>query len=390
MRTTLHTEWTVADICKGFTYNELEGKGLFGLDGQLTIQPEYQRHYIYGDGKKDVAVIESVLKAYPLGLIYFNSTADGRYEVLDGQQRITSLGRYVTGKFAINDAAGNVQYFSGLPKEQQERILRTPLLIYECEGEEGEIKEWFKTINIAGIPLNEQELLNAIFSGTFVNAAKAVLSNSQNAEVQKWAHYVKGEVKRQDFLATALEWIALDKGISVDAYMSAHRQDATADELVFYFRSVIDWVTTTFTMVESNMRGVEWGRLYHRYHHQPYSIDHITERVTTLLADGVVRRPRNIYEYVLGGENDASLLDIRIFEESTKKAAYQRQTAEAKQKERSNCPLCAIGTNNNRTRIYTLKEMEADHVTAWSKGGDTSLDNCEMLCRTHNRAKGNA
>ena len=185
MKTTLHTEWTVADVCKGFTYNELEGKGLFGLDGRLTIQPEYQRHYIYNDGKRDVAVIESLLKGYPIGLIYFNRTSDGRYEVLDGQQRITSFGRFITGKFAIKDADGNVQFFSSLPKELQQKIMQSSLLIYECEGEEKEIKEWFKTINIVGIPLNEQELRNAIYSGEFVTAAKRVFSNSQNAEVQR-------------------------------------------------------------------------------------------------------------------------------------------------------------------------------------------------------------
>lgn len=196
MKTTLHTEWTVADICKGFTYNELEGKGLFGLDGRLTIQPEYQRHYIYNDGKRDVAVIDSLLKGYPIGLIYFNCTSDGRFEVLDGQQRITSFGRFVTGKFAII-YGGREEYFSGLPIEEQQKIMQSPLLVYECEGEEREIKEWFKTINITGIPLNEQELRNAIYSGEFVTAAKRVFSNSQNAEVQKWSHYVKGDVKRQ-------------------------------------------------------------------------------------------------------------------------------------------------------------------------------------------------
>ena len=162
MKTTLHTEWTVADVCKGFTYNELEGKGLFGLDGRLTIQPEYQRHYIYNDGKRDVAVIESLLKGYPIGLIYFNRTSGGRYEVLDGQQRITSFGRFVTGKFAIKDANDNVQYFSGLPQELQQRIMLSPLLIYECEGDEREIKDWFQTINITGVPLNEQEAFKGI------------------------------------------------------------------------------------------------------------------------------------------------------------------------------------------------------------------------------------
>ena len=297
MKTTLHTEWTVEDICKGFTYNELEGKGLFGLDGRLTIQPEYQRHYIYNDGKRDVAVIESLLKGYPIGLIYFNRTVDGRFEVLDGQQRITSIGRFVTGKFAIKDEADNVQYFSGLPEEQQQKIMQSSLLVYECEGEEKEIKEWFKTINIVGIPLKEQELLNAIYSGEFVNAAKRVFSNSQNAEIQKWSHYIKGDVKRQDYLAEALRWICDSKEMSIDAYMSIHRHEPSTGELESYFRSVIDWVSATFTMVERDMCGLEWGRLYETYHATPYSTVHVAERVKALQADESVRCPRNIYEY---------------------------------------------------------------------------------------------
>lgn len=384
----LHTEWTVADVCKGFTYNELEGKGLFGLDGRLTIQPEYQRHYIYNDGKRDVAVIESLLKKYPIGLLYFNRTSDGRFEVLDGQQRITSIGRFVTGKFAI-EYAGRNEYFNGLPAEEKQIILQTKLLIYECKGEEREIKEWFKTINIVGVPLNDQEKLNAIYSGEFVNAAKRVFSNSQNAEVQKWSHYIKGDVKRQDYLAKALEWVCNGKQMDIDAYMSLHRHDCSIGELESYFRSVIDWVTATFTMVERDMCGLEWGRLYETYHTTPYSIDHITERVKELQADESVRSPRNIYEYVLGGETDKKLLDIRIFEESTKRAAYKRQTENAEKRGISNCPLCALGNNANKTRIYKLSEMDADHVTAWSRGGATNIENCEMLCKTHNRSKGN-
>ena len=389
MQTTLHTEWTVADICKGFTYNETEGKGLFGLDGQLTIQPEYQRNYIYNDGKRDVAVIQSLLQGYPLGLFYFNRTEDIRYEVLDGQQRITSFGRFIQGKFAIRDENDNSQYFDGLSQTQQELILKSPLLIYECYGKEAEIKEWFKTINIVGVPLNEQELLNAIYSGEFITAAKRVFSNSGNSETQIWEHYIKGNVKRQDYLATALTWISESKGLTIDAYMSLHRRDATIAELENYFRSVIDWVMATFTMQEKNMCGVEWGRLYDTYHNTPYSTDHIAERVQTLLADSAIRHPRNIYEYVLGGENDPSLLDVRIFEEATKKAVYQQQTKEALEKGVSNCPLCAMAINSNQKRIYTLNEMEADHVTAWSRGGETTLQNCQMLCKIHNRVKGN-
>ena len=173
--------YSFADVSHGFEYNDLEGRGLFGLSGRLTIQPEYQRNYIYADGKRDVAVIDSLLKGYPLGLIYFNKLEDGRLEILDGQQRVTSFGRFVTGKFAIRDENDMQQYFSGLAKDKQEKILNSTLLVYECEGTESEIKEWFKTINIVGLPLNEQELLNAVYSGPFVTLGKEEFSNSQNS-----------------------------------------------------------------------------------------------------------------------------------------------------------------------------------------------------------------
>ena len=238
MITTLRTDITIKDICEGFVYNEYEGKGLFGLSGKLTIQPEYQRNYIYADGKKDIAVIDSILKGYPLGLIYFNKTTNGKLEVLDGQQRITSFGRFVTGKFAIKDTHGMEQYFNGLASDLQNKILQTKLLIYECEGTESEIKEWFKTINIAGIPLNEQELLNAIHPGEFVTKAKEEFSNSQNAHIQKWSAYISGSVNRQDFLHCALNWVS--RG-NISEYMSRHRHDTNILELKSYFNSVIDF-----------------------------------------------------------------------------------------------------------------------------------------------------
>ena len=193
MTTQFLADLTVADICDGFVYNELEGKGLFGWGGKLVIQPEYQRNYIYADGKRDVAVVDSLLKGYPLGLLYFVKTASGLYEVLDGQQRITRFGRFVKEKFS-DVQNGMEKYFTGLDATLQEKILKSRLTVYVCEGEEGEIKEWFKTINIAGVPLNEQELLNAIYSGPFVTAAKAEFSNSANAKMQKWKSYVKGDV----------------------------------------------------------------------------------------------------------------------------------------------------------------------------------------------------
>lgn len=388
MKTTLRTDITVRDICEGFVYSELEGKGLFGLSGTLTIQPEYQRNYIYASdgGKREMAVIDSVLKGYPIGLIYFNKVADNQFEVLDGQQRITSLGRFVTNKFAIEDENGLPQYFSGLAADRKQEILDTKLLIYECEGTETEIKEWFKTINIVGVPLNDQELLNAVYSGPFVTLAKEEFSNSQNANIQKWSAYVRGSANRQDFLERALDWVS--KG-NIGEYMSEHRQDTNINELKNYFNSVIDWVSGVFMDVEKEMCGLEWGRLFETYRNQPYNPQKVSEQVHQLYADPYVKSRKGVFEYILGGLTDTKLLDVRVFDDATKRTVYEKQTSEAEKNNTSNCPLCALGHDANKTKIWSLKDMDADHVTAWSKGGATNKANCEMLCKTHNRAKGN-
>ena len=386
MKTTLLTDLTVDDICRGFVYNELEGKGLFGWDGKLVIQPEYQRNYIYADGKKDVAVIDSLLKGYPLGLIYFVKVGDDRYEVLDGQQRITSFGRFVRGKFPVVDAEGMPHYFDGLNAEEQERILGSKLTIYVCEGAETEIKEWFKTINIAGVPLVEQELLNAIYSGPFVTAAKEVFSNSGNSEMQKWKCYVAGDEQRQKILETALKWVS---GGEVQDYMGRHRFDKDCRELKAYFTSVIDWIDGVFKGVKDEMCGLEWGRLYETYRKTAYNPEKVWRRVEELYGDEFVTDRRGIFEYVLGGEKEARLLNVRVFSDKEKKQVYARQTADAEKRGVSNCPLCAVGHEASAKRIWKIGEMDADHVTAWSKGGATDISNCQMLCKTHNRAKGN-
>ncbi|MDO8668871.1 MAG: DUF262 domain-containing protein [Candidatus Buchananbacteria bacterium] len=387
METTLKIEVTIEDICEGFVYNELEGKGLFGLAGKLTIQPEYQRNYIYASdgGKREMAVIESVLKGYPIGLIYFNRVSENNLEVLDGQQRITSLGRFITDKFAIKDENG-MQYFSTMAKDKKNKILETKLLIYECEGTESQIKEWFKTINIAGVPLKPQELLNAIYSGPFVTLAKEEFSNTQNANIQKWSAYVSGVVNRQDFLERALDWVSTGK---IDNYMSRHRKDTNIKELKNYFNGVIDWVSSVFIDVESEMCGLEWGRLFEEYHKKSYDPKKVSAEVHKLYSDPYIKNRKGVFEFILGGSVDTKLLDVRIFDDATKKAIYTTQTAKAKKKGDSNCPHCAIGHDANKNKIWGFGEMDADHVTAWSKGGATSAKNCEMLCKTHNRAKGN-
>ena len=386
MNTELRTDITVEDICKGFHYNELEGKGLYGLSGRLTIQPEYQRNYIYADGKKDVAVIDSVLKGYPIGLIYFNKVGDDNYEVLDGQQRITSLGRFVEGVLSIIDESGIPQDINSIAVDKREKILKTKLLIYICEGTESEIKEWFRTINIAGVPLKPQELLNAVFSGPFVTAAKEEFSNSQNAHIQMWSHFINGTANRQDFLERALDWVS--KG-NISDYMKQHRRDDNITEQKTYFNAVLSWVNSVFPTPYDKMKGLEWGRLYETYHKQPYDPQKVDERVAELLDDPQVENNSGVFEYVLGGEQDTKLLNIRVFDEKIKRQVYKLQTDDAELKGISNCPYCAIGHEASKTRIWKLSEMDADHISAWSKGGATTIENCQMLCKTHNRAKGN-
>ena len=382
----LETKITIRNIVDGFVYNELEGKGLFGLHGTLTIQPEYQRSYIYNDGKRDVAVIDSILKGYPIGVLYFNKVDDDKFEVLDGQQRITSIGRFVTGKFAVKDSNGNEQYYSGMAEVQREKIMNTPLLLYICEGEEPEIKDWFRTINIAGVALTPQEILNAVYSGPFVTAAKEEFSNSQNSNVQKWSAYIAGDVKRQAYLECAIDWVSNG---AIDNYMSKHRHDYDINELKTYFDTIIKWISRVFTDVESEMKGLDWGRLYGAYHEKTYDPAEVSVDVHKLLGYYEVKDRRGVFEYILGGSVDTKLLNVRVFDEPTKKIVYAKQTGAAETKGESNCPLCAIGHDANKDRVWSLLDMDADHVAAWSKGGSTSIENCQMLCRTHNRAKGN-
>lgn len=402
MKTILNINTTVADVCNGFVYNEYEGKGLFGLSGKLVIQPEYQRNYIYANGKDDVAVIDSLLHEYPLGLLYFvripkddaeiasedlfTDKDNATYEVLDGQQRITSFGRFKTDKFPIIGDDGIPHYYTGLADDLKKRIDDARLTIYVCAGEESEIKAWFKTINIVGKPLNEQEIANATHSGPFVTKAREEFSNSQNTNVQKWSAYIKGDVKRQDYLRTALEWVSQNH---IDEYMSQHRYDNNINELKSYFTSVIDWVSSVFSDVENEMCGLPWGEYYEKYHTTSYNPQDVSKKLQELYADYYVKNRKGVYEYILGGCVDTKLLDVRLFDDVTKKSKYREQTNDAESKGVSNCPLCAIGNDNNSKRIYKLNEMDADHVTAWSNGGATDISNCTMLCKTHNRAKGN-
>lgn len=388
MKKTLLTDVTVGELSEGFIFDHAENKGLFGWNGKLVIQPEYQRSYLYDKGGKDVAVIESLLQGYPLGLLYFVDVGDGRYEILDGQQRVTSFARFVTMSypFGVTDASGDTRYFSSLEKEDRDKILNTKLTIYICKGTPEEIKCWFQKINIVGMPLTPQELRNAAYSGPFINKARSVFSNSNSPEMSKWITYLKGNPIRQEILETALSWVSHG---DIDKYLALHRQDGDIREMETYFRAVIEWCSQLIEWTGKEIKGLPWNEYYDEFHGNYYDRVKVNEKISELMSDELVTNKKGIFEYVLSGCTRPEVLNIRIFPESIKRTVYESQTSDAKVRGVSNCPLRATGTSGNRTRIYKYEEMDADHVDAWSRGGSSDISNCQMLCKTHNRAKGN-
>ena len=354
------------------------------------IQPEYQRHYIYGDGKRDVAVIDSLLKGYPLGLIYFNvDSANDKLEVLDGQQRITSVGRFVTGKFAIK-VAGKEQVFSSLPKDDQQKILDSELLIYECEGTETEIKEWFQTVNIAGVPLNKQELLNAIYSGPFITKAKAEYSNSNNANMQKWRSYVKGDPKRQEILEEALDWVASSQGQSIDAYLAQHRHDTDIAGLQTYFTSVIDWISSVFIRApDREMRGLEWGRLYETYHSNVLQRGRDRRRPSTSSAPTRPSRvPRASTSTCSAARRTPQLLEHPAVRRQDQARRVRAADQEGQGHRTSRTARCArSGDDSNKTRIYKPERDGRRPRDRLVEGRGHGPEELRMLCQTHNRPR---
>ncbi|MGC0273149.1 HNH endonuclease family protein [Pseudactinotalea sp. Z1739] len=378
---------SVRDLVADYEDNDELGVRAYG--GKLDVRPPYQREFVYKDKQRD-AVIETVRRDFPLNVMYWSvidkPEDDGvEYEIIDGQQRTISICQYVEGDFSIL-IDGHQLAFHNLQEDQQQQILDYELMVYLCEGTDSEKLDWFKTINIAGEELTDQELRNAVYHGPWVSAAKRYFSKNGCPAYAIASDYMTGSPIRQDYLQTAIEWINDGK---VDEYMRDHQHDTNANELWLYFKGVIDWVEAIFPKKRAQMRSVKWGPLYNKYKDAVLDPIKLEDRVATLMGDIDVKNKRGIYEYLLGGEEATKLLDVRVFDERTKLAAYVQQTTQGEADGTSNCPMCASGNNTNATRIYELSEMDADHVTAWSKGGASDLANCEMLCVPHNRSKGN-
>ena len=372
MMTINETKVTVGEITKGYMNNDEQG--VRGYDGRLDIRPPYQREFIYNE-KEQQAVINTVLHGYPLNVMYWvkrSEDAECPYEVMDGQQRTLSLCEYVAGKFSFD-----FKNFFNQPEDIQKKILDYPLTIYVCEGEPSEKLEWFKTINIAGKPLNEQEINNAIFAGPFVSDAKRHFSKSNCGAYRLGKDLVNGTPIRQDFLKKALEWMAdhetrTGKRQSVVGYMSEHQHDPNANNLWTYFQNVLNWAITNFDMKKFKriMKGLDWAMLYDRYHEKTLDTADLWKQISALMRDSEIQKQVGIIPYVLTG--DEHYLDLRAFPEDIKLAVWEQQ--------KHVCPHCG--------KEFDLEFMEGDHITPWREGGRTVIENCQMLCRECNRRKG--
>lgn len=371
MMTIKQMKVTVGEVVDGYIDNEEQG--VRGYHGQLDIRPPYQREFIYNDAEQQ-AVIRTVLHGYPLNVMYWvrrSADAECPYEVMDGQQRTLSLCRYVDGKFSVD-----FKNFSNQPEDIQQRILDYPLIVYVCTGEPSEKLEWFKTINIAGKPLNEQEILNAVYAGPFVSDAKRHFSKTACGAYRLGKDLVNGTPIRQDFLRKALEWMAdheTRQGHRQTAvgYMAEHQHDPNANPLWTYFQTVLNWALTNFDVKRFRkiMKGLDWALYYDTYGTAALDTEVLAQKVSALLRDGEVQRPLGIIPYVLTG--DERSLDLRAFPDDIRLATWERQ--------QHRCAICH--------REFDCELMEADHIVPWSKGGRTVPDNCQMLCRECNRRK---
>jgi hypothetical protein len=358
-------EITVRRVAEG--YADSAEEGVVGYGGRLDIRPKYQREFVYNDKKRN-AVVDTIRKGFPLNVMYWVVTEQGTYEVMDGQQRTVSFCQYVSGDFSI-PVAGHPMAFHNLPKTLQDQILDYTLMVYFCSGTDQEKLDWFRIINIAGERLTEQELRNAVYTGPWLSHAKTIFSKTGCAAYLLGSKYVSGTPIRQDILETAISWLS---GRNIEQYMSAHQHDPNANELWAYFQAVIAWVQLTFTVWRKEMKGLDWGGLYNEFKGGLYDTAKLEAEIKALMIDDDVTNKKGIYAFVL--TRDEKHLAIRAFSDAMRRAAYERQGG--------SCPLCPA---NKR---YELDEMEADHITPWSKGGRTSAENCQMLCLEHNRRKG--
>lgn len=353
----IHTQLSIRELTE--KYEDNDEAGVFGLCGKLNVRPPYQREFVYKDKQRE-AVIDTVMKGFPLNTMYWAVTENG-FEIIDGQQRTISICQYVCSDFAYQG-----RYFHNLQQDEKEKILNYSLTVYQCQGTDSEKLSWFRTINIAGEKLTEQELRNAVYAGSWTVDAKRYFSKTQCAAYQLAEKYVTGSPIRQELLEKALQWISDEK---IEEYMSRHQHDPNALALWRYFQDVITWTKNIFTVYRKEMKSVEWGVLYNEFKDEILDAAKLEAEIAGLMQDEDVTKKAGIYSYVLTRRE--KFLNIRTFSEKQKREAYERQ--------KGICSKCG--------EYYQLNEMEADHITPWCDGGKTITDNCQMLCKRDNRVK---
>ena len=368
-------EVAIRDIVAGYLDRGVDG--VTGLNGKLNVRPAYQREFVYS-GKQRDAVMETILKGFPLNIMYWCENEDGTYEILDGQQRTISFCQFYANEYMITHR-GTLRTFNSMPQDDQDTILNYKCMIYICKGTHSEKLEWFKVINTGGVKLNDQELRNACYTGKWLTDAKLKFSKPQCPAYAIGSKYISGILNRQDYLETALDWIRQKKNMSsIEEYMLQHQNDANAIELWNYFSSVINWVVATFPKHRSQMKEVSWGVLYNNYGETVYDAEEMEEKVKSLMLDDEVTSKKGIYEYVFDGLEKH--LSLRSFSDAQKIKAYNRQNGK--------CPRCTAMNKPTKNKIWAIEEMEGDHITPWHEGGKTEDSNCQMLCKTCNREKG--
>ena len=361
----------IGDLFQGYENNN--DKGVVAYNGRLNVRPPYQREFVYKDKQRD-AVIETVQKGFPLNVMYWSKSGQDKegndlYELLDGQQRTLSICGYLNKEFSIN-----YRFIHNLNEEEKDKILNYELQVYICDGTESEKLEWFKTINIAGEKLTDQELLNAIYVGEWLNKVKLFFSKPNCIAYTDGNKYLKGTPIRQDYLETVLRWISDRDGLECGAeYMAIHQHDKNINDIKLYFNSVISWIDTLFPKYRKEMKGLDWGILYNKYKNNNLDPEELEEDIKRLMMDDDVTKNSGIYEYLLSNKTVEKALSIRTFTEKQKRQVYEKQEGI--------CTICG--------KEFEISEMEADHITPWSKGGTTTIDNLQMICKHCNRTKSN-
>ena len=362
MKIELH-EITVREVTKEF--KDSAENGVVGYNGKLNIRPAFQREFVYS-GKQRDEVINTVKNGFPLNVMYWVKSDDGNYELLDGQQRTLSICQYVNGDFSLNS-----KYFHNLTQTEKDQILNYKLMIYICEGNDKEKLDWFKIINIAGEELTAQELRNAIYTGPFISDAKRYFSKSGCAAYQIAGDYMSGSAIRQDYLESAIEWLAAKDDKTIEDYIAEHQHDANANSLWLYFQQVISWVKVVFPKYRKEMKGLPWGIFFNKYGNNSYDSNALEERIKVLMEDEEVTSNKGIYEYLLSGNEKT--LSLRAFPDKIKRAVYEKQDGK--------CASCG--------QPFPIERMQGDHIVAWSNGGTTVIENCQMLCAQCNGTKSN-